>query len=476
MKAGFAEVDITPSVGMRFCGAAPLGVQTPCCFTAAYFETDTAKIALVGADLIRMNRDLLDDALPILRARLPLDLLICGASHTHAAPPLHFWEGVLSPAEIMALNDVRPEVRQQIVESIGEPDLEYGALLRRRLVDAVCTAWQRREDVRLVVGKTLVERVAYNRRQKMKNGLTVTHAGKGNPEIVDYAGPTDKTVTTLGAVNAAGKTIGAVVNFACHGTVVQEKYFSADWPYYMRQTVRRNINQDMPVVFLNGCCGDVTQIDNLSSEPELRTDAWARVLGQRVGFGAVDALACGVFADHERMRYVAESLDLEYRPISDERYRAALELVNNHFDQKSMLVRYHARDTVLLKHKIARSPKVSCELNAAQIGDLLLVSFPGEIFARMGLDLRANAPLPFVMPVTLANGHLGYVPTPDVFGSGGGGYEGKLGGSSCLEIGAFDKMRASALALIEKLAISPACPPKELKPGKPWCAYRPDEL
>ena len=480
MRAGFYEADITPFTGTRTGTAYDVGpmkgVKTPFSFSAGAFESGGRCIALVGADMIGLDRDLVDYAVDQLKKRMPLDTLLVGASHTHANPCSTDWLE-MPDEEIMAIADLRPEVRAQIARDIGRADPDYRMLLRKRLVDAVFTAYQRAEEVRLVLGRARVDNVAYNRRQRMKNGLTVTHGGKGNPDIVGNAGPVDTELTALGAVNGQDVMIGAVVNFGCHGTVTSEGFFSADWPYYMRETVKRNINPRMSVVFLNGCCGDVTQIDNLSPEPEPRTERRALELGERVGFGAVEALRSPMPEAYNVVNSATECLPVAYRDISDARYRAAVEDVNAKYDltKDRWLIGYYARDTVLLVNRIRKNPLFACELNAVQIGNMLLLSAPGEVFAQMALDLKLASSFPVTMVAELTNGDAGYIPTPDAFGPQGGGYEPKFGGASFLEKNAFVKIRAALIAMGKKFTPERAVVPPSKK-GKPWIAYRPEEL
>ncbi len=482
MQAGFYESDITPFYDTRSATAFDYGlkqgVNTPFSFSAGVFESAGRTVALVGADMIILDRALIDFAEAELKKRMPLDCLIAGASHTHANPVSSDWM-MMPESEVMEMTDIQPAVRARVAREIGRVDPDYKLLLRKRLVDAVWNAWLRRQPVRLVTGCALVENVAYNRRYKMKNGLTVTHGGKGNPDIVDYAGPADQELAALGAVNAAGEMLGAVVNFACHGTVSAEDRYSADWPYYMRETVKRNIHPRMSVVFLNGCCGDVTQIDNLDPAPEPRTERRALVLGERVGFGAVEALRAPDPESFNELKFRQEILPLTYRAISEARYQSALADLNEKYDlsRDKWRIGYYARDTVLLVNRMRKQPIFDCELNAMQIGNLILFTSPGEVFAQMAVDVKAAAKkkFPCVMVAELTNGHAGYIPTPEAFGPGGGGYEPKFGGGSFLETGAFEKIREKFLGMLAGFQPERA-PAKPDKIGKPWMAYQPDEL
>lgn len=479
MQAGFYEADITPFIdttnSTAYYSPGSKGIKTPFSYSAGVFESAGRCVAMVGADMIVLDRGVYDAALSDLKKRIPLDALVVGASHTHANPGSIDW--LMPDDEIRAIKDIKPEVLEKILKDIGRIDADYRILLRKRLVDAVFTAYQRREDVRLAMGRAKVDNVAYNRRQKMRDGFTVTHGGKGNPDIVGNAGPVDTELVALGAVNNCGEMIGAVVNFGCHGTVAAEGFFSADWPYYMRETVKRNMNLKMTVVFLNGCCGDVTQLDNLSVEDEPRTERRAMVLGERVGFGAVEALRSPMPEPYEVVNSDCVQLPVSYRHIPDARYRAALEAVNTKYDltNDNWLIGYYARDTVLLVNKIKKTPVFACELNALQIGNLILFSSPGEVFAQMSLDIKAASPFPFTMVAELTNGHAGYIPTQDAFGATGGGYEPKFGGGSFLETGAFAKISAKFIEMA-KVFKPERAPGKTAPKGKPWIAYRPVEL
>ncbi len=160
-----------------------------------------------------------------------------------------------------------------------------------KVVDAVCQADAARIAARCGAGKGMEDKVAFNRRFRMRNGLTYTHPGQGNPDIVEPAGPTDPDVGVIGAWNEQGKMLGCIVNFACHATT-SPGGISANYIYYLEQVIRGTFGQDVIVVFLPGTSGDVTQVDNLNpySAPGGGSvgapGRWAR--GRRSGQGVAD--------------------------------------------------------------------------------------------------------------------------------------------------------------------------------------------
>src|SRR2546423_14604048 len=119
--------------------------------------------------------------------------------------------------------------------------------------------------------------------------MPFSHPGRGNPDVLGYAGPIEPEVGVLGAWDADGRLLGCVVNFACHATT-SPPGFSANWIYYLEKTLRGSLSVDMPVVFLQGACGDVTQVDNLSPYADPSGDKQAQIVGGTVGAEAVKAL------------------------------------------------------------------------------------------------------------------------------------------------------------------------------------------
>lgn len=58
---------------------------------------------------------------------------------------------------------------------------------------------------------------------------------------------------------------------------------------------------------------------------------------------------------------------------------------------------------------------IAVEIQGIRIGDFVLVAFPGEPFAEVGLRLKRQSPFPHTFIAAYSNGHIGYAPTADVY-------------------------------------------------------------
>jgi neutral ceramidase len=285
----------------------------------------------------------------------------------------------------------------------------------------------------------------------MKSGLSFSHPRQGNPDIVGYAGPIDPQVGVVGVWSKDGRLIGCVVNYSCHATT-NPGGISANWIHYLEKTIQGAMGSDAPVVFMQGACGDVTQVDNLSPYAYPPAEQSARFVGGRVGAEAVKVLLSVATGDVAPLSGVSRVLRIKRRQPSSERLRRAYELVRKDVKEVDVTEWTFAKEIVLLDALLAREPVADVEVQAIQVGPALYVTNPAEFFCQFGLDLKAKSPFPFTFPVELANGCVGYVPTEEAFGEHGGGYETRLTSYSNLEITAGRQMVDAGLALAGRMS------------------------
>ncbi len=444
-QAGYAEADITPEVGMEQPGgygkAKLRKFHDACKARAAVFDDGRKRVALVGLDALGVPRHLVLEARRGVQEQcgIPAEAILVGASHSHSSGPL---VGVL-PGQY---DHASALVRHLAYDMSTCADPRYMEQVRRQIIAAVVKADAARVPARSAVASGVEETVAFNRRFRMKNGLTYTHPGQGNPDVLGYAGPTDPEVGVLASWNEAGKLLGCVVNFACHATTSPDG-ISANWIYYMERTIRGIMGPDVKVVFLQGACGDVTQVDNLSPYRRPGGEQWAQLVGGRVGAETAKVLLGMYPGSLAPLDAASKVLRIARRTPDEEKVRTCLELVQKDPNEIGATRWTFAKETVMLHALLEKEPAAEVEVQAVQIGPALYVSNPAELFCEFGLELKAKSAFPHTYPVELANGCVGYVPTEEALGPHGGGYETRLTSYSNLEPAAGRRMVEAGLEL-----------------------------
>ena len=467
LKAGFAESEITPEIGMEQPGgygkSYHRSLHDPCKVRAAVFDDGRRRVAVVGVDAVGLRRETVEAARKAITARtgIPAEAILLAASHSHSSGPIFgVWPGEYDHASKL--------VQKLAYEQSTLVNAAYEAVVRHEIVAAVCQADASRVEARLAVGKGSEGQVSFNRRFRMNSGLSSTHPGQGNADILEPAGPIDPEVGVIGAWDKQGHFLGCVVNFACHATT-NPGGISANYIYYLEQTIRGVMGKEATVVFLAGASGDVTQVDNLSPYAHPDGESWARLVGGRVGAEALKVLVSMRPGTLSPLDARSKLLQIPRRRPSPERVRRCLEIVEK--DPKSVDAAQwtFAKETVLLDALLAKRPTVEVEIQALQIGPVVLLANPAEWFCQFGLDLKAQSPFSFTFSVTLANGCVGYVPTEEAFGPHGGGYETRLTSYSNLEITAGKQMLAAELELAGQMKPGKLPVPPKASPFKaPW--------
>jgi len=468
-RVGFAERDITPEIGMEQPGGYGKvfhkSFHDPCKVRAAVFDDGVTVAALVGVDALFLPRQTVQSARKSIESRcgIPPSAILMGASHSHSSGPV----GMVQPGEY---DHASPLVRQLAYEKSSAADARYLTKVEAEIVNAVCEAHAKRAPHRVGFGAGVEDKVVFNRRFLMQNGLTVTHPGKMNPGIVRVAGPIDPTVTVAGAWDARGNLTGCVVNYACHATT-NPGGISANWIAYLESTIRGVFGSGIVVVFLNGFCGDVTQVDNLSPYVNPPGEKWAQIVGGRVGAEAVKVLHSMWPGDSCKVAYRQKTEMYPRRLPDPERIKRCLALVQQDPKQVGMTEWTFAKEILLLDALAAKEPRVEIELQAIQLGPVVFLAAPGEMFCQLGLELRNRSRFPLTAPVELANGCVGYVPTEEAFGPHGGGYETRLTSYSNLEIAAGAKMVNALAELAAGLSPAPLPEPPKAPPAREVWPY-----
>ncbi len=468
IKAGFAERDVTPGIGMEQPGGYGKNFHRAfhdaCKVRVSVFDDGKKAAAVIGVDALFVPRQVVLDARAQIEKATGIkgDAVLVCASHSHSSGPV----GMVMPGEYDGASDL---VKRLAYDESSCADAGYLLRLTSEIVAGVVAANQAKVPVQLGFGFGHEDKVAFNRRLRMKNGQSWSHPRPGNPDIVEYAGPIDPQVGVIGAWDMQGQLVGVVVNYACHATT-NPGGISANWIQHLEKTIQGGLGTRVPVVFMQGACGDITQVDNLTPYQTPKPEEWSQLVGGRVGAEAIRVLLSMPKTIVAPVESRQEVLKIKRRPPSPKRVEKSLALMQQPKDKVDPSEWIFAKETLLLDYLNQQTPVVDSEVQCIKVGPVCFVSNPAEYFVQYGLDIKKGSKHAFTFPCELSNGIVGYVPTEEAFGPNGGGYETRLTAYSNLEITAGTQMANKGIELANQMAPEPKPEPPKALPFKnnPW--------
>jgi hypothetical protein len=435
LKAGFGTVDITPEVGASIPGGfrpnPSKGVRDPLYAVACVITDGTTPVALVGVDELFIGKHTVKQARDRIEksTKIPGASVLVAASHTHCGGPILSCLG----------NEGDPAYEEKVANGIAK---------------AVEDAWAALQPCEAGIGLGKEDTISFNRRFLMKDGREITHPGKPgtkyHDQIVRVAGPIDPDLGVLAvrtpsakAPTPGGAVLGVVVNFACHCTVVGGNQFSADYVAYLRKNLKAAYGEQIHVVFLNGACGDLTQVDNQSSARESGPDH-AAMMGSKLAAEAVRTIGRMTW-----MKTLSNAAATETVPV---RIRSEPDPVAEKpaFGLGSGPDEVYAVERKLVAEERAKTPEIPCEVQGLRIGPLGIATNGAEYFVEYGLRIKQASPHKFTWFVELANEYIGYVPTAQAFVAGG--YEPRTARSSKLAPDGGQKLVEGGVKALNRVA------------------------
>ena len=420
LKAGFAAADITPAEGAEIPGGfgklIAEGTRDPLLAVAAVFSDGSTSLALVGIDALAVPGKVVEDARSIVEREtgIPGKNVLVGASHTHSGGPI--FDGFGSNA-----------------------DPAYLARVGRAIADTVRQAHAGLRAAEAGIASGREDTIAYNRRFLMRDGREITHPGKPGTahhgEIVRPAGPIDPEVGVL-AVREGERVRGLIVNYTCHVTVVGGRRFSADYVGALRRRLEEAYGAGTPVVFLQGACGDVTQVDNMSPRTEFGEEH-AELMGAKLAAEVVRTVAGAPWTKDLPLAAASTREPVSIRPEPDpDAERPPFGLGSG---QEAIFAAERAHVAEIRK----ATPVIRTEVQALRLGPLGIAATEAEYFCEYGLRIKAASKHARTWVVGYANGYVGYVTTAQAMV--GGGYEVRTARSSMLSIDAGQRILEAAV-------------------------------
>lgn len=258
-----------------------------------------------------------------------------------------------------------------------------------------------------------------------KDSVKMNPGSKMRDQLIKPAGPTDPEVSFI-AINKLDNTPFAVLaNYSLHyvGGVKQEE-LSAD--YYgvfdteLNKALNNNkINPNFIAIMSNGTSGDVNNNDYSKPLPSHPKYEKMNMVAKDIAKAVAKEYSNLEFSNWIPINVAYKEIDLHKRQV-DKQINGNLKKINANKSSKAIFnsnEKYYATRVKYLTNTYPSTIKIP--LQAIQLGDVAISTIPFEVFAETGLDLKNKNPFSKSFTMGLANGHWGYLPTPEQHKKGG---------------------------------------------------------
>lgn len=416
IKVGLGETVITPKENTQMAGFARSQVSTEThddlharCLVVE--GADGTATALITVTLVGLSEDYGKRIRASIREKtgIPENNIVISCTHTHAGPS---------------------------VEKAGEA---YQKFLVEQVTASAVEAWTNRAPGKIGISSTEVFELGRERRRLLYGGV--------HP---------DPEVCVIRVENDKGKLLGVAFNYGCHASGLDwsNRLFSEDWPYYAIQGIKKSVGRNVWVAYYQSAEGNINvgyqaELSAVGVEMPVRSYWYIEKKGNQMTEAVLNALpgiktsismevrtALDTFdyplrqsypislnqAEQEAMAAKTKLADLEKKP----EYQGSRTIDEARVDVFSTGQRLEAAKLFYANPDRPRTRKL--EQQAVRIGDAVFVTFPGELFSDIGLEIKKQSPLKktFVIGVTCGPG--GYLPSKKEFIDGDYEVDGSLYG------------------------------------------------
>lgn len=454
LLAGVAKVDITNV------DAGPVNDRLYA--KALVIKRDETTIAIVSIDAVAIGEigHIKNDFLPQVRTQIERELkiparhLLVNASHCHGI--------VCADVDQRTIQAIRQAASQLVPVKVGAGTGHEDRIMENR-------------RLKLKSGKEVDVRHAYS----MPPDDEVAEVGPVDPQIgilrLDRADGLRQ-----------GETLAVVYNFACHPIQgVPSGANTADIIGFASQVIEENLTDGAIALFLQGCGGDINPVlykdvehprsaeplGNLLGLSTLRAlkkircqdDARLQVISEMLTLPRADVAERIAAQEASQTRLVQSlkgtSLNLKtflplvvkyhladefpsyysHRYLHDKKLgrddwnkldadnRRNIKHYIENIQTMEELTRLQTNLALLRKHQAdnvaAGKRTIDVEVAGLRIGDFTLITFPGELTVKIGLNIKQKSPHPRTFVAGYTNGYIYYAPTSEQLLNVGGAQE-----------------------------------------------------
>ena len=427
VRAGVGKRLITPPVGGPLVGIVQRdladgsrGVHDQLYARALVLDDTLSTVALISVELFAVARDLTAEIARNVSARtgIPPDNVVVVASHTHSGP----------------------SVSQTIVG--GEPDGDWVTVLVSEVTNAVEDAFKSMRLARLGVGVGQCP-VTLKLHKRSPDGKLAPVAGELPQDTAVASEPADPDLGVIRITDLNGRNIAFVANFACQPSTVRTDgafLISADFPGIFASLVEEAFPSSV-VLFTNGAAADIVHRQYAHDDAQTSVGYRDTMLVAELLADETIRLAYKIRPRQRASLAVAKRritlpLDMRKAPTARakqskrafqgvsklEKQVLAKEQPSGLLDTSAARFIAESRWFPAMAEKVRRgkcSRQVETALWAVSIGDLVLMTAPGEMYSDSGKEVKRRSPFSRTFILGYAGDYLGFLAPHTVYEEGG---------------------------------------------------------
>lgn len=402
LKVGIGETVITPDKNIQMSGFARSQVSTGVhddlhARSLVIEDANENAVLLMTVSLVGISSQTAEQIRKRVNENtgIPVEKIVISATHTHAGP---------------------------LVEE-GTP---YSDLVIDKCVESAVIAWNTRVPGRVGIESTEVFELGRNRRRLLYGGL--------HP---------DPEVAVIKIEDKKGRLLGVAFNYGCHpsGLDWQNTLISENWPYFAIRKIKKAVGEHLWVAYYQGAEGNINvgysaELSAVGAEMPIRNFWYIEKKGNQMAEAILEALPTIKTSNHQIVKTTSDTFEYPLRSsypftvdeaklnLSEAEHKLEVLKENPEFLQSRTLdnarVKVFAEKQKLdaakrFFNKEQYTQTIAIKQQAVRIGDAVFVTFPGELFAEIGLKIKNHSPYGKTFIIGLTPGGKGYLPAANEF-------------------------------------------------------------
>ena len=405
-KIGLYEREITPLFGNSIDGYFNLrlvdGVKEKTYAKAIVIDVGKNEVVMLAVDACGITDALCNAVYKKVSKYINIkrENLLISATHSHTAGP------------------------GGVIETNGDKGVDnlYTEWLYHACADTIICAYQRKVNAKLRLSVAEINGISFCRNYLLKNGVSRTNPGIGNPDIVRPIGENDPFCPILFVEGENGENLGLIYSFANHQDSVDGTEASGDWSSIVSMRMKEKFGSDFISVMFYGTAGNINQVDVNNTDKDYNPTSSHHYLGNAVADGIIKAI--------DKFEYVNGEIKTAFRTkIYENRVPTTEEIIELEKTFNSVELPENAKldasspkelfDACMaeraLKFTLSATKYYTVKMQVFAIGDVYIFALPGEVFSQFGKKIKGAFNDKTCFFACLANNKWTYMPAKDCY-------------------------------------------------------------